>query len=141
MWWYISLQDEIVEQTLLHLPNNQDETSISINCLEYVTKIINYCAAITVLLESHTYCEPHPVVLCITDNISAKNWTLHTSKKSMIGCAGSAIGINAKWISTVANKIADKILRIKNSNTPFSLHYDFSKLQQDHVELKHCCFF
>jgi hypothetical protein len=71
---------------------------------------------------------PHLVVLCVTDNISAKNWMLHTSKKSIIGHAlarffcglliGSDIGINAKWISTAANKIADKISRIKKSNTP-----------------------
>jgi hypothetical protein len=71
-----------------------------------VTIIINYCAAITALIESHTYINPHPVVLCMMDIISAKDWTLHTSKKSIIGRAlarffcglliGLAIGINAK---------------------------------------------
>jgi hypothetical protein len=40
-----------------------------------------------------------------------------------------------------ANKIADEISSIKKSNTPFSFYYDFSKLQQDHVELKNCHFF
>jgi hypothetical protein len=60
------------------------------------------------------------MVLCITDNISAKNWTTHTCKKSIIGCAlaccfcglmiGSQVGINAKGISTTTNKIANKIL-------------------------------
>jgi len=77
---------------------------------------------------------------------------VHTSKKSIIGRAlarffcglliGSDVGINAKWISTSANKIADEISRIKKSTQNHSsFHYDFSKLQQDHVELKHCCFF
>jgi hypothetical protein len=77
---------------------------------------------------------------------------VHTSKKSIIGRAlarffcglliGSDVGINAKWISTSANKIADEISRIKKSTqNPSSFHYDFSKLQQDHVELKHCRFF
>jgi hypothetical protein len=76
---------------------------------------------------------------------------LHTSKKSIIGHAlarffcglliGLDIGINAKWISTAANKIADKISRIMKSNNPLSFHYDFSKLQQDHAELKNCRFF
>jgi hypothetical protein len=90
-------------------------------------------------------------VLCVTDNISTENWTLHTSKKLIIGRAlarffcrlliGSDKGINAKWISTAANKIADEILRIKKSNTSLSFHYDFTKLQQDHAELKNCCFF
>jgi hypothetical protein len=116
-----------------------------------VTIIINYCAAITALLERQVTIDPHPVVLCVTNNISAKNWTLHTSKKSIIGRAlarffcglliGSDVGINAKWISTAANKIADEILRIKKSNTPLSFHYDITKLQQDHAELKNCCFF
>jgi hypothetical protein len=87
---------------------------------------------------------------CVTDNTSAKTWTMHTCKKSIIGQAlarlfcrlliGSDFGINAKWIRTITTKIADKILRIKKSNTPHSFHYDFSKLQQDYAELKHCCF-
>jgi len=103
----------------LHTKNNEDETFISINCLEYVTIIINCCAAISAALEDETTTDPHPVVLCVMDNISAKNWMVHTSKKSIIGRAlarffcglliGSNIGINAKWISKLANKIVDKI--------------------------------
>jgi hypothetical protein len=56
---------------------------------------------------------------------------------------GSNVGINAKWISTAAYKIADDISRIKKSatSTASSFHYDFSKLQQNYAELKHCCFF
>ena len=135
VWWYISFLDEIVQQTLLHLKNNDDKTLVSINCLEYVTIIINNCAALTAF-ESEITINPHLVVICVTDNISAKNWTMHTCKKSIIGraCArffcglliGSNIGINAKWISTLANKIADKISRIKKStNNPPSFQYDF----------------
>ncbi len=136
---------------LLHLSNNESDTFISINCLEYVTIILNYCATITALLETQVNNNPHLVVLCVTDNISAKNLMLHTSKKSIIGRAlarffcglliGLDLGINTKWISTAANKIAGKISRIKKSNTPLSFHYDFSKLQQDHAELKNCRFF
>ena len=33
IWWYTSFPDETVQQTLLHLSNNEDETFISINCL------------------------------------------------------------------------------------------------------------
>ena len=134
------------------MKNNDNETFISINCLEYVTIVINYCAAISAITEVNDINDPHPVVLCVTDNISAKNWTVHTSKKSIIGRAlarffcglliGSSVGINAAWISTHANKIADEISRIKKStHNPSSFQYDFSKLQQDHVELKHCRFF
>jgi hypothetical protein len=73
VWRYLPLLDKIVQRTLLHLKNNEDETFISINCLEYVTKIINYCASLTAFLESKITDDPHPVVLCFTDNISAKN--------------------------------------------------------------------
>ena len=152
VWWYIPFPDEIVHRTLLHMKNNENETFISINCLEYVTIIINYCAAIYAFAKNDITTDPHPVVLCVTDNVSAKNWTVHTSKKSIIGRAlarffcglliGSDVGINAKWISTHANKIADDISRLKKSATnPLSFQYDFSKLQQDHAELKHCHFF
>ena len=130
-----------------------DETFISINCLEYVTIIINYCASLTFFVKSKMTDDPHPLVLCITDNISAKKWTTHTCKKSFIWqvfarffCGlliGSDVGINAKWITTEENKIADKISRIKKSHHSkyFSFCYDFSKLKQDYAELKHCRFF
>ncbi len=131
VWWYLSFPDEIVQRTLLHLKNNKTDKFISINCFEYVTIIINYCAAITAILKSQITTNPHLVVLCMTDNTSAKNWTMHTCKKSIIGCAlarffcglliGSDVGINAKWISTTANKIADKISRIKKSAHNLSL--------------------
>ena len=137
IWWYLLFPDFIIKRTLLHLKNNKAETFISINCLEYVTLILNYCVAITAISESDNIIDdPNPVVLCVTDNISAKNWTRHTCKKSIIGQAlarffcrlliGSSIGINATWISTVENKIADEILRIKKcTHDPFSFQYDF----------------
>ncbi len=73
VWWYLSFPDEIVQQTLLHLKDNKDKTFISINCLEY-TIIINYCAAITALLHNDIINDPHPVVLCVPDNVSANHW-------------------------------------------------------------------
>ena len=104
--------DFIVKRTLLCLKNNKDETFILMNCLEYVTIIINYCVVITAISESDDIInDPNPVVLCATDNISAKNWTPHICKKSIIGRAlamffcglliGSGVEINATWISTV----------------------------------------
>jgi hypothetical protein len=137
----------------VHLKNNSDETFISINCLEYVTIIINYCASKAVFEGKKITDDPHPVVLCVTDNTSALNWTLDTSKKSIIGRAlarffcglliGSNVGVNAKWISTTKNVIADKISRLKSTNPTSSpsLSYDYSNLQQEHKELKACSFF
>jgi hypothetical protein len=40
-WWHLSFPKNVVKQTLLHLKDNSDESFISINCLEYVTIIIN----------------------------------------------------------------------------------------------------
>ncbi len=139
---------------LLHLKNNSDNTFISINCLEYVTIIIDYCATLVVLATRKVNNDPYPVVLCVTDNTSALNWMLHTSKKSIIGrvltrffCGlsiGLQVGINAKWISTIENVIADKISRVKRTNeisplsSTYKLTYDYSNLQQEHEELKAC---
>ena len=100
--------------------------------------------------------DPHPVILCVADNTSALNWTLHTSKKSMIRRAlvrffcglmiGSNVGVNAKWISMIKNVIADKISRLEkltatNPNSPSAHTYDYVNLQQEHKELKACSSF
>jgi hypothetical protein len=101
--------------------------------------------------------DPYPVVLCVTDNTSALNWTLHTSEKSNIsralarffcGLLISNVGVNPKWISTIENIIADKIIsRLKtiidtDPKSSSSINtYDYANLQQEHVELKACASF
>jgi hypothetical protein len=125
-WWHLSFPKEIVERMLLYLKNNKDKHFILINCLEYFTIIMNYCPSLLIFETWKITDNPHPVVLCVTDNTSALNWTFHTSKKSIIGRAlarffcglliGSNIGVNAKWISTIENVIANKILRLKTTN-------------------------
>jgi len=82
--WFIPIPDEIVSRTLLHLKNNDDQNFISVNVLEHVTEIINYCGTLTAYMEDGFSGDPHPVVLCVTDNVSAKNWTMHTCKKSLL---------------------------------------------------------
>jgi hypothetical protein len=156
-WWHLSFPKEVVERTFLHLKDNSDKTFILINCLEYVTIILNYCASLVAFVSRKVNDDPHPVVLCVTDNTSALNWMLHTSKKSNIGRAlarffcglliGSNVGVNIKWISTIKNVIANKMLRLKevintNSKLPSSLPtYNYVHLQQKHEELKVCNFF
>jgi hypothetical protein len=153
-WWHLSFPKEIVEQMLLHLKNNSDHTFISINCLEYGTIIIDYCMALVVLATRKVNDDPYPVVLCITNSTSALNWMLHMSKKSIIGRAlarffcglliSLQVGINAKWISTIKNVIANKISRLKRTNkispssSTYKLTYNYSNLQQEHKELKAC---
>jgi hypothetical protein len=87
------------------------------------------------------------------DNTSTLNLTLHTRKKLIIGRAlarffcglliSSRVGINAKWISTLDNKIVDEISRLKATNSPStnSFTYDYFNLQQEHEELKACIFY
>jgi hypothetical protein len=152
-WRHLSFPKEIVERTLLYLKNNKDDCFILINCLEYFIIIMNYCASLLVFETWKITNNPHPVVLCVTDNTSALNWTLHTSKKSIISSAlarffcglliGSNVGVNAKWISTIENVIADKISRFKTTNLePSSIPtYNYANLQQEYKELKDCSFF
>ena len=154
-WWHIKFPDKIVQRTLLHNKNNKDGKLISINVLEYVTVIIDYCASLETIRTTSFTPDLHPVVLNMTDNTSALSWTLHTCKRSKIGrrlarffCSlliNSPLGINAQYIHTEENVIADAISRYKKQmldqdpNSPPS--FDYSSLKQNFPELSHCAFF
>ena len=58
---------------------------MSINMLEFVTVIIDYCAAYTVITTEYVTDDPHPVLLSMADNTSADSWTNHTCKGSILG--------------------------------------------------------
>ena len=155
-WWHLAFPDEVKEKTLLHLKNNDNDDLIDINCLEYVTIIINYCAAL-VVLEKEPVDDPYPVLLAITDNTSALNWTVHTAKKSRIGRAlarlfcgllmGSPLGINSEWIATDLNDVADGISRFIKQENESRAHanphycFDYTTLQQRYPVLRDCRFF
>ncbi len=70
-WWHLSFPMEVVERTRFHLKNNSDEYFISISCLKFVTIILNYCASLVVFKNCKVNDDPHPVVLCVTNNTSA----------------------------------------------------------------------
>jgi hypothetical protein len=149
-WWHICFPEEIIKRTFLF----QNIPLISINVLEYITVIINYILALHVLeMTPNITNDPHPVLLNITGNSLALSWTLHTCKRSKIGrllgrffCSlliNSPLGINLQWISTIDNKIADGISRLKKqcTNTTSVPHFDYTKLKQTYPELTHCSFF
>lgn len=143
-WWHLSLPDEIIQRTLIYLADDSEGNLISINALEFVTAILNYCATLTILSESSILQnDPYPVILCKTDNTSALNWINHRCKGSALGRAlgmlfvgllmDSPLGINAAWINTNDNEVADGISRFNlnpantsNGNPTF----DYSSLQQ-----------
>ena len=141
-WWYLTSPSDVMKRTLLHLKDNSDELFILINCVKYVTIIMDHCASIVVFASRKIKDDPHPVVLCVTDNTSALNLARFFCGLMI----GSNVGVNAKWISMIKNVIADKISRLKkftasNSNSPSSQPYDYSNLQQEHEELRACYFF
>ncbi len=150
--WHIPFPDEVKQVTLLHKKDNKDGRLISINVLEFVTVIINYCALLHVVTTTSASNDPYPVLLNMTNNALALSWTTGACRKSRIGrliarffCSlmiGSPLGINSKWISTNNNKIADDILRIKKQSALDSPpSFDYSTLTQRYPELSHCCSF
>ncbi len=143
-WWHLSLPEEIVKRTLIYLADDSNNDLISINALEFVTVILNYCASLTVLFESDILQDdPFPVILAKTDSTSALSWVTHRCKGSPLGRAlallfvgllmDSPLGINADWIDTLANEVADGISRFKLSSTSeTNIHpsFDYSTLKQ-----------
>jgi hypothetical protein len=150
--WNICFPDELVQRTLQFKTNNNGGMLMLINVLEFVMVIINYCAALHVVRTSPVTDNPHPVILNITGNSSALSWTLHMCKRSKIGqmlarffCSlliNMPLGINSQWISTIDNKIADDIPRLKkqSDNNSFPA-FDYTILKQMYPKLRHCSFF
>jgi hypothetical protein len=153
-WWHLPFLEEVKLCTLLHKSDNADDLLISINVLEFVTIIINYCATLHMVLSTNPTYNPYQVLLDITDNASALSWTTGACHKSRIGhllarffCSlliNSPLGINSQWISTLHNAIADDISCAKTAtleHTHSHSSFDYSSLQQKYPELSHCSFF
>ena len=62
-WYHVEFPDEVVRRTLKHFPNNDDKKLIPINVMEFLIVIINYCAALTVILTENITDDPYPVFL------------------------------------------------------------------------------
>jgi hypothetical protein len=154
-WWHIDFPEEVKRRTLLHKSDNDDGQLISINVLEFVTVVINYLASLHVITKTNFTDDPHPVLLNVTDNMSALKWTTGACRRSKIGrrlarffCSlliNSPLGINSQWISTVANEIADDISRLKKllqqQSNDSHASFDYLSLKQRYPALSHCSFF
>ena len=62
-WWHLPFPDEIMSRTLLHKQYNADGLLISINVLEFVTVIINYCTMLHLVLTENITDDKYPVLL------------------------------------------------------------------------------
>jgi hypothetical protein len=84
-WWHLPIPEEVQRRTLLHKKDNSDGQLISINVFEFVMVIINYVASLFVITTTTFTSDPFPILLNVTDNMSALSWTTHACRKSIIG--------------------------------------------------------
>jgi hypothetical protein len=59
-WWHLPFPEKVKLRTLLHKRDNADGLLISINVLEFVTVIINYCATLHMVLSKKSHKQPIP---------------------------------------------------------------------------------
>ncbi len=133
-WWHLPFPEEVKLRMLLHKRDNADGLLISINVLEFVTVIINYCAALHTVLTKNPTSDPYPVLLNVTSNALALSWTTGACRKSRIGrllahffCSlliNSPLGINSQWISMLHNVIPMTFLvqKLPPQNIPTHTH-------------------
>jgi hypothetical protein len=105
-WWHLPFPPKIIQRTLIHKKDNKDGLLISINVLEFVMVIINYCASLHMFTMKNITDDQQPVLLNVSDNASALSWTNHTCRKSKLGrllasffCSlliNSPLGINSQ---------------------------------------------
>ena len=134
-WWHLAYEEEVVRRA--RLPNNKHGKLISINVLEFVCVIINFAAAIYAIHVDGGSTDMYPVLCNWCDNTAACSWVNYKCKQSLIGrrlallfvglLLSTNLGIQAEWISTLDNFIADDISRFKNEKSHEST-FDYSSL-------------
>ena len=134
--WDLQFPQDIVDRA--HLKNNKRGKLVSINSLEFLCVIVNMAAAICALAQGIPCNDPYPVLLNLCDNVSACAWVNFRCKESLIGrrlalvfvglLMKSNLGIQAEWISTTVNVIADDISRLKKHSPDSS--FDYSTLRK-----------
>jgi len=142
----ISWPRNIYHRTKAFITNNKSGKLISINVLEFIAIIINYAAALTVLINENPTDDPFPVLLNEADSSSAITWANHHCKESLAGRAlgrlfcqllvNSRLGINSVHIRGEENVIADGISRLKLEDDAHK--FDYSLLKQKFLQLQGC---
>jgi len=140
----LSYPEEVLRRA--RIKNNKRGKQISINVLEFVCVIINMAAVIFVCDADGIALSDYPVLLNWCDNQSACCWVNHKCKYSLIGrrlarlfvgmLMGTKIGVQAEWISTHLNFIADDISRIQKESVDGNFNY--AQLTQTYPVLRDC---
>lgn len=83
---HFSLWPEVfVLRTLLYIKDDRNKDFISINIWEFISVIMNYCAALVAIETDGRTDDPSPVLLARCDNTSAVSWIIHAAVGSTIG--------------------------------------------------------
>ena len=141
-WWHLEFPADIVERA--YLPNGKDKRYVSINVLEMVCVIVNFAAAIHCCHVDGVDLSNYPGLLNWCDNTSACAWINCRCKTSLLGrklallflglLMGTDLGIQAEWLPTALNVIADDISRLTDERG----YYDYAQLLTDHPSLASC---
>jgi hypothetical protein len=141
-WWHLEWPEDI--QRRARLPNNKGNQLVSINVLEMICVVINFAAAIHVCWLDGIDLDAFPVLSNDCDNTAAVSWCNVNCKTSMLGrelgkvfvglLMSTKLGIQAEWISTKMNEIADEISRIHGKDG----EYDYSQLISNYPVLSDC---
>ena len=145
-WWHLGYA-HVFSQLIVERASKAyhgKKNYISINVLETIVVIINYAATIYACYVDGIDLSTFPVLLNFCDNTSACSWINKKCRDSLIGrrlgrlfagmLMSSDIGIQAEWLSTHENVIADEISRIKKLRGTF----DYSQLLLAFPQLQKC---
>jgi len=139
--------DEVIRRA--YLPNNKTGLLISINVLEMACVIINLAAAIFICDYDGVDLSKHPVLLNFCDNTAACAWVTDRCKHSLIGrrlarlfvalLMSTKIGIQAEWIASASNFIADEISHLRLASGAKDYEHNYAKLKETYPMLASCC--
>ena len=143
-WWHLVYLWEVLERALL--PDKEKKNLISINVLEMMCAIVNMVGAIFVCGHDNIDLDAFPVLLNWCDNTAAYTWVNKNCKHSMTGrwlgrlfvglLMSTQIGVQAEWISTHLNFIADDMSRLKKESVDCDFNY--AELKQTYQILAPC---
>ena len=141
-WWYFPFWEDIYKRACL--PDNKTKRLVSINVLEMVCIIINYAAVIHICWLDGIDLSTYPVLMNGCDNASATSWVNSKCKTSLLGrelgilfsglLTGTKIGINAEWLDSKSNFLADAISRLNQKKNG----YKYDELLTEFPQLRTC---